>query len=72
MQDKIEAEAESIHQRCDEEVNKQEHCSATHALYKGALGALPAGYGNNGHMPVAASSAWAFWSFQASHVLKMT
>ena len=45
MQDKIEAEAKSIHQRRNEESHKQEHCSAANALYEGALGALPAGYG---------------------------
>ncbi len=60
MQDKIEAEAESIFQRCNEEAHEQEHSSAANALYEGALGALPAGYGNNGHVPVDASVARAF------------
>jgi hypothetical protein len=60
MQDEIEAEAESIHQRRDEEARKQEHRSAANALYEGALGALPAGYGNNGLTPVDASVARAF------------
>ena len=72
MQDEIVAEAESIHQRRDEEAREQEHCSAANALYEGALGALTAQYGNNGHVPVDASVARAFWSFRASHVLKMT
>ena len=60
MQDEIEAEAESIHQRRDDEARKQEHRSAANAHYEGALGALPAGYGNNGLMPVDASVARAF------------
>ena len=30
------------------------------ALCEGTLGTLPAGYGNNGHMPVDASVTWAF------------
>ncbi len=71
MQDEIEAEAESIHQRRDEEAREQEHRSDANALYEGALGALPAGYGNNGLTPVDASVARAFLSFRASHVLKM-
>ena len=41
MQDEIEAEAESIHQRRDEEAREQEHRSNANALYEGALGALP-------------------------------
>ncbi len=60
MQDEIEAEAKSIHQRRDDEAREQEHRSAANALYEGALGALPAGYGNNGLFPVDASVAWAF------------
>ena len=56
----IEAEAESIHQRRDDEAREQEHRSAANALYEGALGALPAGYGNNGLTPVDASVARAF------------
>ena len=76
MQDEIEAKAESICQRHNGngEVCKQNHChcSAANALYEGALGALPAGYGNNGHMPIDAYVAWHVWSFRASHVLKMT
>ena len=60
MQGEIVAEAESIRQRRDEEAREQEHRSAANALYEGALGALPAGYGNNGHVPVDASVAWAF------------
>ena len=55
MQDEFEAEAKSICQRCNEEARKQEHHSAADVLYEGALGALPAGYGNNGHVPVDAS-----------------
>ena len=60
MQDEIEAEDESICQQRDEEAHKQEHCSAANALYEGALGALPVRYGNNGHVPVDATVAWAF------------
>ncbi len=60
MEDEIEAEAKSICQRRDEEAREQEHRSAVNALYEGALGALPAGYGNNGHIPVDASVARAF------------
>ena len=60
MQDEIEAEAESIHQRRDEEAREQEHRNAANALCEGALGALPAGYGNNGLTPVDASVARAF------------
>ncbi len=63
MQDEIEAEAESIHQCRNEEVRKQEHHSAANALYKGALGAPPAGYGNNSYTPLMLLLLGYFWSF---------
>jgi hypothetical protein len=55
MQDKVKAKAKSIRQHRNEEDPKQEHCSGANALWEGTLGALPVGYGNNGHMPIDAS-----------------
>ncbi len=60
MQDKIQAKSESICQCHDEENCDQKHCRGANALYKGTLGALPAGYGNIGHLPIDATVACAY------------